>query len=409
MSHWRVLLGGTLIDGKRHDPVDDAAVVIEGDRVRYAGPRAGARWPDDAVVQDTTGMTMMPGLIDAHDHLAHTGLDFGRRAAMPYSLVVYEAAQTLEQTLKAGFTTVRDAAGLDLGAKLAVERGIVRGPRLQISLVILCPTAGLGSFSSPSGLQFPPTPGIPNGMRNGPDDCRLGVREVIAAGTDIVKIATTGGIGSMFQSPIDRQFTDEETFALVDEAHYWGKPVMCHAYGGPGARAAILAGADTIEHGSFLYQDEDLLRHMAAEGLWLVPTLSVIEAHVNLGNPTHSKKASGIMEHTHRTIARAAELGVRMAMGTDAGAYGHGNNARELQLLVEAGLSPMQAIIASTSDAADCIGMGKEVGSLEPDKLADVLVVDGNPLTDMTMLMDTDRIALVLKGGEAFVDRVTVA
>jgi imidazolonepropionase-like amidohydrolase len=400
MSEWKVLLGGTLIDGSGAAPVENSAVVIESQHIRYAGPRQGAEWPEHGEVLDIRGRTVMPGLIDCHDHLAHTGLDFARRASMPYSLVLYETVQVFEQTLAAGITSVRDAGGLDVGAKLAVERGIVRGPRLIVSLTILCPTAGLGSSGSLSGLTFPPSPGLPEGMRNGPYDCRLGVREVIAAGTDVVKIATTGGVGSVWQGPMDRQFTDEEVYALVDEAHSWGKPVMCHAYGGPGARAAIMAGADTIEHGSFLYQDEDLLRHMAAEGLWLVPTLSVIEAHATRGNPVQRRKAQGLMEHTHRTIQRARELGVQMAMGTDVAAYGHGRNTHELTLLVEAGLTPMQAIVASTADAAECIGLGAETGSLTPDRYADILVVNGNPLADITLIEDTARIELVFKGGE---------
>ena len=177
-----VLLNATLIDGRGGEPIPNSAVVIDGDRIAYAGPRAGARWGEGARVRDVAGLTVLPGLIDCHDHVAHPGLDLARRSQLPYSFTVYETARTLAETLAVGITTVRDAGGLDYGAKLAVERGLTPGPRLMVSLAILCPTAGLGDPCCPSGMQFPDSPGLPNGVRNGIEDCRLGVREMGAVG-----------------------------------------------------------------------------------------------------------------------------------------------------------------------------------------------------------------------------------
>lgn len=407
MSAWQVLLGGTLIDGTGAAPVSDAALVSQGERIHYAGPRAGASWPPEATIRQVSGLTIMPGLIDCHDHLAHPGIDLARRAGMPTSLVVYETAEAMACTLQAGITTVRDAGWLDYGAKLAVERGIVAGPRLVVSLNIICATAGHGDPCCPSGMLLPPMPGIPNGVRNGIDDCRLGVREMVAAGADAIKLATTGGVSSPRHGPLDHQFTQPEVDALVDEAHAWGKPVLCHAYGGRGARLAVKAGVDSVDHGGYLHQDDDLLREMADRGIFLVPTLSVTEAHRARGNPEQRRRAVAVLDHYRRTLARAYELGVRVAMGTDAAAYGHGKNATEVRLLVEAGLSPMQALVASTATASKCLRLEAEVGTLEAGKLADLLVVEGDRLTDPGVLEQADRLRLVVKGGVAYVDRLT--
>ena len=404
-ENWLVLLGGTVIDGTGAAPIKDAAIVIEGERLRYVGPRAGAQWPDSATVRQIDGLTVLPGLIDCHDHLAHTGLDIGRRAAMPYSLTVYETAQAMADTLRNGTTTVRDAGGLDYGAVLAVEQGIVPGPRLVVSLSILCPTGGLGDPFHRSGLTFPPEPGLPSGVVNGVEDCRRAVRELVAAGASAIKIISTGGISSPDHGPLDRQFTDEEVAAIVDEAHTWKRRVLCHAYGGDGAAAAIKAGVNSIDHGGYLHQQEDLLREMADKGIFLVPTLSITEDHKNHGTPQKRAKAEALGEHYKRTIEAAFKLGVRVAMGTDASPYGHARNAREVRLLTEAGLTSMQAIVASTETAAACIGMDADVGTLQAGKYADLLVVDGDPLTERGLLEKPGEFRMVVKGGAAFVDR----
>ena len=403
---WQVLLGGTLIDGTGCDPVPNSAIVINGERIVYAGPNNGVEWPETAVVQRIDGKTVMPGIIDCHDHLAHPGLDVERRIESPLTLGVYETGVSLRQTLHAGITTVRDAGGLDYGAKLAVEQGIVEGPRLIVSLAILCPTGGLGDPCCPSGTTIPSLPGLPDGIRNGPDDCRLGVREMVAAGADAIKIATTGGVGSRWHGALDRQFTDQEVYALVDEAHAWGKRVLSHSHGGSGARAAIKAGVDSLDHGSYLHQDEDLLREMAERHIFLVPTLSVVIDHLARGSAVHRGKAQGILEHCHRSIQRACELGVPMAMGTDAGAYGHAKNARELRFLVDAGLSPMQAIEMSTARAAECIGLERDLGTLSAAKYADLLVLDGDPLQDVNILTHQDKLLMVMKQGHAYVNKL---
>jgi imidazolonepropionase-like amidohydrolase len=402
---WQVLLGGSVIDGTGGPPIRDAAVVIEGERLRYVGPRAGASWPAAATVRAIDGLTVLPGLIDCHEHLAHTGLDLARRAALPYSLTVYETAQALGETLRAGVTSARDAGGLDYGAVLAVERGLVAGPRLIVSLSILYPTAGLGGEFHHSGLAFPPQPGLPSGLVNGVEDARRAVREMVAHGASAIKLISTGGISSPDHGPLDRQFTDGEVAAIVDEAHAWKRRVLCHAYGGDGAAAAIKAGVDSIDHGGYLHQQEDLLRAMADKGIFLVPTLSITEDHRNHGTPQKRAKAEALREHYRRTIERAFDLGVQVAMGTDASPYGHARNAREVRFLVEAGLTPMQALVASTATAAACIGLDADAGTLVAGKYADLVVVAGDPLTEIGLLEDRARFRLVMKGGTAYLDR----
>jgi imidazolonepropionase-like amidohydrolase len=241
------------------------------------------------------------------------------------------------------------------------------------------------------------------------DDCRLGVREMVAAGADAIKIATTGGVGSDRRGPLDRQFTDEEVFALVDEAHAWGKKVLSHAHGGEGARQAVQAGADSIDHGTFLHRNPELLEEMADRGQFLVPTLSIVADHVRLGPPAFRVRAGNLMDECRRTIERAQELGVKMAMGTDAGAYGHARNAREVRFLVEVGISPMTALVMSTSAAAECIGLQDTIGSLEAGKLADLLVVDGDPLRQIGVLEQSERLRIVMQGGTAYVHRLDPA
>src|SRR5581483_8189217 len=205
-----------------------------------------------AVQVDLHGMTVMPGLIDCHDHLANLAGGMVARAAIPPSLAVFKAAQSFKETLLGGFTAIRDASGVDLGMKLAVEQGLIPGPRLKISVVILSQFGGHNDHTEPAGIdsRFPKLATIPDGICDGVDACRRKVREVIRAGADWVKIATTGGVGTPIGGPLVRQFSADEVRAIVDTAHAAGKPVMSHAYGGEGVKICLDAGVDSIEHGA---------------------------------------------------------------------------------------------------------------------------------------------------------------
>jgi len=405
----RVLTGATLIDGTGAAPVPEAAVVIDGDRITAAGPRAAVTWAPDAEVVDARGRTVIPGLIDAHDHLASHGYGLATRWGLdePASTAHLRTARVLAETLAMGYTTVRDGGGLDAGFKLAVEHGLIPGPRLVLGIQIISPTGGIGDRVSPSGhccAAYDPL--LPDSVANGPDAVRDVVRTMVRAGADVIKTATTGGASSRAgHGPLDAAFTRPEMEALVAESHALGRRVMCHALGGPGLRTALEAGADSIEHGCYLDEDPTLLAQMAVQGTFFVPTLTVYVYHRESASPHVRERAVTLYPHHVASVRRALELGVPIAAGTDAGGHGHPKNALELKYLVEAGLTPMQALRAATQWAATCLGLEREVGTIEKGRLADVVVVDGNPLDDVTVLLDPTRIELVLKGGAICADR----
>ena len=406
----RVLTGATLIDGTGAAPVPDAAVVIEDGRVTEAGPRAALAWPADAEVIDARGRTVIPGLIDAHDHLASHGYALATRWGLdePASTAHLRTARVLADTLAMGYTTVRDAGGLDAGFKLAVEQGLIPGPRLVLGLQIISPTGGIGDRVSPSGHGCGGAydPLLPDSVANGPDAVRDVVRRLVRAGVDVIKTATTGGASSRpGHGPLDAAFSPVEMEALVTESHALGRRVMCHALGGPGLLTALEAGVDSVEHGCYLDEDPTLLNRMAVQGTFFVPTLTVYVYHRESPAPHVRERARALHAHHVASVQRALERGVPIAAGTDAGGHGHPRNALELKYLVEAGLSPMQALRAGTQWAARCLGLDREIGTLEKGRQADLVVVDGNPLDDVTVLLDPARIELVLKSGAICADR----
>jgi len=402
-----ILRAGRLIDGTGGAPRRDVAVVVDGNRITDVRPAAARERAGDRVaVYDHPGMTLLPGLIDTHDHIAHFGHDLKRRLNTAPSLAVLQVGRWATETLLAGITTFRDAAGADLGLKMAIDQGVIPGPRLLISLVIITQTGGHGDLIQPCGLtsDFPRLPGVPDGIADGADDCRKKVREVIRLGADWIKIATTGGVGSPRGGPATRQFTLEELRAMVDEAHAAGKGVMVHAHGGDGIRLCLDAGVDSIEHAA-VAEEADIAR-MARQGIWLVPTLSVtqrMKEHLDADPqslPAYvAAKLPLVFDTQRRNFRHALAHGVKIAMGTDAGALGHGENAKELVYMTAAGMTPMQSIVASTGMAAKLLGMDDALGTVEPGKLADLILVDGDPLEDIGVLADPRRIALVMKDG----------
>ncbi|HXJ77483.1 MAG TPA: amidohydrolase family protein [Candidatus Methylomirabilis sp.] len=406
----QVLLGATLIDGTGASPVPDAAVVIDGERITSAGARAKAPWPAHAEIVDLSGLTVLPGLIDTHDHLASHGYALATRWGLdePASTIHLRTAGVLEQTLAMGYTTIRDAGGLDAGFKLAIEEGLTDGPRLSLGLKIISPTGGIGDSVSPSGHScFVPTdPNLPNSVANGVHQVRAVVRTMVRAGADAIKCATTGGASSRpGHGPSDPAFTREEMRVLVDEAHALGRKVMCHALGGPGLRLAVEAGVDSIEHGCYLADQPELIPMMAERGIVLTPTLLVYVYHRESAAPHVRQRARALYARHVETVQMALAAGVKITAGTDAGGHGHPVNARELECLVEAGLSPLQAIRAGTGLAAECLGREAELGTIQPGRLADLVAVDGDPLRDIALLQRPERIKLVWKGGRVCVDR----
>jgi imidazolonepropionase-like amidohydrolase len=407
----KVLRGGTLIDGTGAGPQAGATVVLRDGRIEAVTTRLTADWPHDAEIIDVSDMTILPGLIDCHDHMAMHGYDLARRWGIdePQSTRTLRTAKVLEQTLAMGYTAVRDAAGLDPGFKRAIDEGLIAGPRLLVSLCIISPIGGIGDRVSPSGFSccVPQDPLLPDAVVNGLADVRPVVRRIVRAGADVIKCATTGGASSRPEhGPRDGAFNLDEMQALTEEAHALDRRVMCHALGGRGLRIAIEAGVDSIEHGCYLDEEPELLDAMAERGIFFVPTLAVYDFHRKSPLPHIRERAHHLQEHHFESLRRALAAGVKIAAGTDAGGHGHPKNALEIECLVKAGMSPLQALQAATGWAAECLGRERDFGTVEKGKLADLVVVDGDPLADVTILQNPDRIALVLKDGEIAVKRL---
>jgi imidazolonepropionase-like amidohydrolase len=410
-----VLKNGRLIDGSGAAPQSGATIVIRDNRIAAVTTRGEADFPADAEIIDCAGMTVLPGLIDCHDHMANHryALEHRWRLDEPASTRHLRTAKVLQQTLAAGYTTIRDAAGLDAGFKRAIEEGLIEGPRLVLSLSIISPIGGIGDVVSPSGLPLddccciPGDPLLPDSVCNTPDDVRQIVRKMVRAGADVIKCATTGGASSRpGHGPRDAAFNLDEMRALVDEAHALDRRVMCHALGGRGLGIAIEAGVNSIEHGCYLNEDPRHLEQMAERGVFFVPTLLVYEYHRKSPQPHVKERAAALYEHHIESIRQALRIGVKVVAGTDAGGHGHPANAGELDCLVKAGMTPMQALQAATGWAAECLGQEDELGTLAAGKLADLVVVRGDPLADIAVLCDIEHIALVIKDGAVAANRL---
>ncbi len=418
---FKLVKNATLIDGTGRQPVPDAAVLIKDNRIQAVDRADAIRLPDaDIEVIDAQGGYILPGLIDTHVHLMMEQASLATRLSTPFSLRFYNSVAYMKRTVEAGITTVRDAGGADAGVKQAVERKLVLGPRMQISITVLSTTGGHGDSWMPSGVDLSLTmfggyPGAPTGICDGVEEVRKKVREVLRAGADVVKVCSTGGVLSPTDHPEFTQFTQEELEVMVQEAAFRrGVKVMAHAQGAEGVKNAVRAGIHSIEHG--IYLDDEAIELMLEHGTYLVPTLlaplAVLEAAENSDRmPAYGiQKSREIIDIHRESIAKAYKAGVKIAMGTDAGVMPHGTNLRELGLMCDIGMSPMEAIVASTKVAAECLCWGDKLGTVEPGKLADLVIARTNPLADIRSLEDNNNIAVVMKDGEIVKDlRQTVS
>ena len=405
MTH-TLIHNGTLIDGTGRAPVTDAAILLEDNRIRAVGPAASLSVPADTRRIDAQGGTILPGLIDSHVHLMFEGINIPKMMGTPFSLNFYTAMGNMRRTLDAGITSVRDAGGADAGVKQAVEQGLVAGPRMQISISVLTTTGGHGDGWTLSGNEFnlfPAYPGNPDGRCDGVAEVRKKVREVLRAGAEVIKVCSTGGVLSPTDHPEFTQFCEEELRVMVEEAHFRrGIKVMSHAQGSEGIKNALRAGIHSIEHGIFL--DDEAIDLFLETGAFLVPTLLAPLAVLEIGKagamPDYGiRKAQEVMEIHSESIAKAHKAGVKIAMGTDAGVMPHGTNLRELGLMVNIGMTPMQAIVATTKTAAECLGWQDRVGTVEVGKLADLIITRTDPLKNIRSLEDTANIRVVIKDG----------
>ncbi len=354
---------------------------------------------------DLADVTLCPGFIDAHTHLTHQrnpdynqGVVDSLRREVPEEAIL--ATVYARRTLEAGFTTVRDVGSgdfLDVGLRNAINKGYVPGPRMQVCVHAL---GARGGHADSNGMRhdlLAKPPGVEEGIANGPDRLREAVRYQVKYGADVIKFCASGGVLSLADEVDTPQLTLDEMTALCDEAHRLRKKVACHCHGDLAARDAVLAGVDSIEHGSFL--SVETLQLMKDRGTYLIPTLMAPDSIMpNLAKmpPEIAAKARAANAALSGTFREAVRLGVKVGFGTDSGVSPHGKNAREFRLMVERGLSPIAALKCATSVDATLLGLSKSIGTIEPEKLADLVAVPGDPTKDITA---TERVVFVMKDG----------
>lgn len=395
----------TLVDGTGAPPRSGVSVLVDGPRiVAIAGPELVA--PPGAAEVHGHGHFLLPGFFDCHVHLMAEGPDLLGQLLKPPSYLVIGAVERMRRTLDAGVTTVRDLGGADRGLKMAREEGRITGPRLQVAVRILSITGGHGDLTF-AGTAATVEPHLMEELVDG-DGVLAGVRRVIREGADVVKVCTTGGVLSPGDDPRHAHFSPEELSVIAQEARRQGRRLAAHAQGSEGIKNAVRAGWTSIEHGIFL--DQEGIDLMLAAGTFLIPTLvaprAVLEARER-GLPVPDwavEKTKRVLEAHQENIARAHAAGVRIALGTDAGVGPHGQNLRELMLLQEIGLSPMEAIVAGTQHGAQVMGLEGELGTIEVGKLADLILTDVDPLAHLGALADPDRIRMVIQDGQVVKD-----
>lgn len=399
-----LLRNATLIDGTGAAPVPDAAVLVDAGHIKWAGPASAA--PEHAgTTIDLAGNTICPGFFDCHVHFGLPGTKGSvlGRVLKPASYAYFELIERLRVTLHNGVTTARDLMGIDVGIREAVADGLIEGPRLLVAVEMLSQTAGHADFHLRSGIDL--TPMVGGYLVDSVDAARTHARALIAAGADVIKVASSGGVSSPNDDPSWLGMRKDMIAAVVEEGRdYGGRPVAAHAIGRAGIAAAVEAGVHSVEHGYEL--DDDLRAQMVTQGTFLVPTLLETMQPVT-ASPQGAAKSAKWHAMAHDSIRASAEAGVRIAVGTDAGlSPDHGTNLKELGLLVQfGGLTPMQAIVAGTRTSAQLCGIDAEVGTVEAGKIADLVVVRGDPLADISALGDPANILLVVQGGRVASNR----
>jgi imidazolonepropionase-like amidohydrolase len=404
-----VLKAARMFDGKSNSLVTPGVVVVKDDKIAGVGPAATV--PDDAEVIELGDATLMPGFIDAHTHLTMMYSEDYARAALdglrkPIPEMALDASVNARITLRAGFTTVRDVGSadyLDAGLRNAINRGVVPGPRMLVAVHAIGATGGhcdeTGWREGALGKETGPEVGVINGA----DQARRAVRLAHKYGATIIKTCATGGVLSLADAVDTPQLTQAELDAIVDEAHALRLKTAAHAHGAEGAKRAIRAGIDSIEHGSFL--DDEALDMMKQKGTYYVPTLMAVQGlseQIQKGVPIPPAirvKAEDAIAHVHQTFQRAIAKNVKIGLGTDAAVYPHGRNAEEFHQMVDLGMKPIDALRAGTSSDAELLGLANKIGTLESGKFADVVAVPGDPLQN---IRQTEHVFFVMKEGVVY-------
>jgi imidazolonepropionase-like amidohydrolase len=402
-----VLRAARYFDGKSDRVVDGGVSLLVVDGLLADVARGSVKAPPDAETIDLGDVTLLPGFIDAHTHVTFEASDnfyrdeFEGLLRFPAEQAHY-AASYARKLLDAGFTTIRDLGSedeLDVGLRNAIKKGLVPGPRILAAVHGIGATGGHAD-SDPFPVERVKPSGVLEGICNGPDECRAAVRSQIKYGADVIKVMASGGVLSLADAVDSPQLTQAELDAIVDEAHRLGRRVATHCHGDAAAKAAIAAGVDSIEHGSFL--KPDTLALMKARHVVLIPTLLAGEytGHkLERFPPAIQAKAKAALEARSQMFRDALRIGVTIGFGTDSAVSPHGINAQEFSLMTGLGMSPAQALRAATSVDAQLLGIGAQVGTLEKGKAADVVAVPGNPLTD---IRQTEHVVFVMRAGHVY-------
>jgi len=396
------LIAARIIDGKSHDALQNSAVIVDGDKIVAVGSRDLI--PDDATVIDLGNATLMPGMIDAHTHpLLGSGDYQSKHISQSSAYKALRAAAFLQQLLRAGWTGARvagdgDVFYGDVDIRNAIDEGAIVGPRMAVASHYLSITGGGGDINYMSPEQTLRADGL---VVDGVDEIRLAVRNEIKYGSDWIKILATGAYLSVGDSPKNVSFSPEEFTALMDEADRQGVPVMAHAHATAGIRQSVLAGVRSIEHGTFL--DDEVIDLMVEHGTWLIPTMYIGDYYAGQGTLRENERNKYYMEHERPVwfawLNKAYRKGVKIGVGVDFGGQGYAPSvfAREFAMLVEVGMSNMDAIRAGTRVNAELLGWDDRLGTLEVGKLADIIAIPGNPLDDISLL---ETVSFVMLGGK---------
>ncbi len=406
---YTLIQNGLLISGTGSKPIVGGSVLIRGDKIEAVGLPSKLKIPSDNVrIIDVDGAAIAPGFIDAHVHLVSGEGDLFQFAlGTDWSYKVLKAAENARSTLEAGITTVRDLQGSPLGLKQAIREGLVAGPRIQLSITGIGGTGGHTDLELPSGVDVVPTlypPGAPRPRADGPDEVRKRARQILRGGSEVIKLWANGGLATPHDQPQFIGLSVEEMKAAREVTRDYEKPLAIHAEGLLGIMNAIEVGPRSIEHG--FYTDKKAARMMAREGIILVPTAAFV-AQPTAGLPAYFRmKLDEAHSAARKAFRHSLDAGVKIAMGTDTG-YGpkHGDNLQELDVYVRWGMKPMDAIVAGTKNAAEALRWDDRIGTIETGKLADLVVIKGNPLEDISILKDKENILLVIKGGRIMKDR----
>src|ERR1043166_4973773 len=401
-----VLKAARMFDGKSDSLTTPGLVIVRDGKI--VGVGANANVPDGAETIDLGDATLLPGFIDAHTHITMNYREDYTRAMLdslqkPIPEMALEASVNARVTLLAGFTTVRDVGSgnyLDAGLRNAINRGVVPGPRMLVAVHAIGATGGHCDETGYREGALGPETGPEVGVVNGAAEARRAVRLAHKYGATVIKTCATGGVLSLADAVDTPQLTQAELDALVDEAHALRLKAAAHAHGAEGAKRAIRAGIDSIEHGSFL--DDEALELMKQKAPYYVPTLRAVQGlteQIQKGvpiPPAIKVKAEDAIAHVHQTFQKAVSKGIKIGLGTDAAVYPHGRNAEEFHQMVELGMKPIDALKAGTSSDADLLGLATKIGTLETGKLADVVAVPGDPVQN---IRQTEHVLFVMKEG----------